>query len=436
MQISNSNGSNGNRSNDPRDRHAGKPGFSRRSLLSGLTLGLGTAALAPRLSLRRALAGGAPDPTFLVVVNLFGGNDSLNMFVPHGFSAYYAQRPAIALPAGQLLPISATEGLHPGLAPIHPLFAGGDLAVIRQVGYPDPNLSHFESADIWSKGVRDLSPGNDNRGWIGRAADLYFPGALDVVGVAVGRRPDFVANTAKPLVVDTLGSYGPGQSAVPWFELEQRDAAAKAMLAASTAPEASPSKDLRKSLRNAYDLVDVIKAAETSYASTVTYPDEWFSTNLRDVAQLVQAGLGGRVFYVGMGGFDTHSDQLPGHADLMGTLARGLDAFQKDLAAMGKWNKAAIVVASEFGRRVYDNSSEGTDHGHGQNVFVMGGAMNGGVYGPAYTNAILTDNEDVPGTVDFRSIYANVLEKHLGVSAGAGVFPEAWPGDQRIPLFS
>lgn len=410
-------------------------GLSRRSLLSGLTLGLGTAALAPRLSLRRALAAGAADPTFLVVVNLFGGNDCLNMFVPHGLSAYYAQRPHIGIPKAQLLPITGTEGLHPSLAPIHPLYAAGDLAIVRQVGYPDPNLSHFESADIWSKGIRDLSASTDPRGWIGRAADLYFPGALDVVGVGVGRRPDFVANVAKPLVVEGLGSYGPGTSAVPWWERDQRDAAAKAMLAAGPPGEVSPAKDLRKSLRNAYDLVDVIKAAEAGYTSPVTYPDEYFASRLQDVARLVKAGLGGRVFYTGLGGFDTHSDQPDQHTSLFTDLSKALDAFQKDLVAMGKWDKAAIVVISEFGRRIYDNASLGTDHGHGQTILAMGGAIHGGVLGPAFTNAILTDNEDVPGTVDFRAIYANILENHLGVGAGASVFPEAWTGLQRVPLF-
>ena len=411
---------------DRSDSRVDRPEPTRRTLLSRLTLGLGAAALLPRLSLGRALAAGTTDPTFLVVVNLFGGNDSLNMFVPHGLSAYYARRPHIAIPKAQLLNVTTGEGLHPALAPIHPLYAAGDLAIVRQVGYPDPNLSHFESADIWSKGVRDLKGTTDPRGWIGRAADLYFPGALDVVGVGVGRSPDFVANTAKPLVVEGLGSYGPGQSAVPWWERDQRDAAVKAMLSAGPATETSPGKDLRKGLKNAYDLVDVIKAAEAGYTSPITYPDEYFASRLQDVARLVKAGLGG---------FDTHSDQPSQHTGLFTDLANALDAFQKDLVAMGKWDKAAIVVISEFGRRVYDNASEGTDHGHGQSILAMGGAIHGGVFGPALTNAILSDNEDVPGAVDYRAIYANILERHLGVGAGSGVFPEAWPGDQRVALF-
>jgi len=410
-------------------------GLSRRSLLSGLTLGLGSAALAPRLSLRRALAAGAGSSNFLVVVNLFGGNDTVNTYVPHGLSAYHDLRPRIALASEDVLPIVSGEGLHPSLAAIHPLYAAGDLAVVRQVGYPDPNLSHFESTDIWSRGVRDLSAASDPRGWIGRAADLYFPGALDVVGVGVGRRGDFVANTAKPLVLDGLRSYGPGDRAVPWWEREHRDAAAKAMLAAGAASEASPAKDLRRSLRNAYDLADVIKAADEGYTTPVTYPDDYFATRLQDVARLVKAGLGGRIYYTGLGGFDTHSDQSGQHANLLSEVATALDAFRQDLVAMGAWDRAAIVVISEFGRRVYDNASAGTDHGHGQNVFLLGGGVHGGVYGPAYTNAILTGNEDVPGAVDFRAIYANVLDKHLGVNPDAGVFPEAWTGDQRVPLF-
>jgi uncharacterized protein (DUF1501 family) len=408
-------------------------GLSRRALLGNLTLGLGSAALLPGLSLRRALAA-TGQPNFLVIVNQFGGNDALNTYVPYGLGAYYTARPHIAIPAAQVLPIATGEGLHPALAPIHPLYAAGDLAIVRQTGYPDPNLSHFESGDIWSRGVRDLSNTLDARGWIGRAADLYFPGALDVVGVGVGRLPDFTANVARPLALDGLSSYGPGRSAVPWWEVSMRDAAVKSMLAASAPGETSPGKDLRGSLRNAYDLVDVIGQADAAYTSTVTYPDRWFSTNLRDVAKLVKAGLGGRIFYTGLGGFDTHADQPADHASLLDDTASGLDAFRRDLVAMGAWDRAVILVISEFGRRTEDNASHGTDHGHGLNVLALGGAIHGGVYGPAYTASTLTDFEELPGVVDFRAIYANVLRRHLGVDP-TPVFPEAWSGDQEVPLF-
>ena len=159
------------------DRTLSARGLSRRTLLSRLTLGLGSAALLPHLSARRALAAVGTKPTFLVVVNQFGGNDSMNTYVPYGLGAYHDARPRIGLADEEVLPIVPGEGLHPSLAPIHPLWAAGDLAVVRQTGYPDPNLSHFESADIWSRGLRDLGRTTDARGWIGRAADLHFPGA-------------------------------------------------------------------------------------------------------------------------------------------------------------------------------------------------------------------------------------------------------------------
>lgn len=416
------------------DRTRSPGGLSRRTLLGNLSLGLGAAALASRVG--PGLALGAPDPgaTFLVIVNLFGGNDTLNTYVPYGLGAYYDVRARIGVPPEDVLPVVAGEGLHPSLAPIHPLWAAGDLAVVRQVGYPDPNLSHFESADIWSRGVRAIHETTDPRGWIGRAADLYFPGTLDVVGVGVGRRVDFVADAARPLVVDGLGSYGPGTRAVPWWELSHRDATARAMLAAGAAGEPSPGKDLRAALRRAYDLVDVVKAADEGYTSPVAYPDGGLATRLRDVAKLVKAGLGGRVYYTGFGGFDTHADQPGPHAGLLGELATALAAFQQDLAAMGAWGRAVVLVVSEFGRRVYDNASNGTDHGHGQTVLALGGSLVGGAYGPAYTGPTLASNEDVPGAVDFRAVYRNVLRKHLGVDP-APVFTEAWAGDAEVPLF-
>lgn len=416
------------------DRTLSARGLSRRTLLSRLTLGLGSAALLPHLSARRALAAVGTKPTFLVVVNQFGGNDSMNTYVPYGLGAYHDARPRIGLADEEVLPIVPGEGLHPSLAPIHPLWAAGDLAVVRQTGYPDPNLSHFESADIWSRGLRDLGRTTDARGWIGRAADLHFPGALDVVGLGVGRRPDFVADVAKPLALDGLSSYGPGDRAVPWWELSHRDATARAMLAAGSVAETSPGKDLRRSLRNAYDLVDVVRQADEAYTSTVEYPDSSFAARLRDVAKLVRADLGGRIFYTGLGGWDTHADQAGWHAGLLSEVATSLDAFQRDLAAMGAWDRALVLVITEFGRRNYDNASSGTDHGHGQNVLALGGALHGGVYGPAYTASTITANEQIPGVVDFRAIYTNVLRAHLGVDP-AGVFPETWSGDTEVPLF-
>ena len=410
----------------------GRRGITRRSLLSNLSLGLGAAAVLPQLSLRRAFA--ATDPTFLVVVNLFGGNDSMNAYVPYGLGAYYDARPHVAIPANTVLPITTGEGLHPALSAIHGRYASGDLAIVRQVGYPNPNLSHFESQDIWTKGFREIETNREPRGWIGRAADLYFPGALDVVGVGVGRRPDFIANTAKPLAIDALSSYGPGDRAVPWWELSHRDGAARAMLAAGAATEVSPAKDLRRSLRNAYDLADVIRAADTGYTSPVVYPDSYLASQFQDVAKLVKASLGGRIYYTGIGGWDTHADQAGQHADLLGQVGGALQAFSQDLESMQAWDRAAIVVISEFGRRNYDNASGGTDHGHGMNLLVMGGAVHGGVYGPAYTTSTIVDNEEIPGAVDYRAVYSNLLRHHLGVDP-SGVFTEPWSGDQEVPLY-
>ena len=421
-----------NRSNDD-----GRGGVSRRTLLSGLTLGLGAAVLAPRLSLRRALAGGASDPTFLVVINMFGGNDSLNTYVPHGFGAYYDLRPRVGDPVGRRAPDHRGRGAPPVARGDPPALRGG--ATSRSCGRWGIPTPISRTSRAWTSGARACAPSRrrrDPRGWIGRAADLYFPGALDVVGVGVGRRPDFVANTAKPLVLDGLGSYGAGQSAVPWWELEHRDAAAKAMLAAGSPAETAPGKDLRKSLRNAYDLVDVIKAAEESYTTSVTYPDEYFASRLQDVARLVKARLGGRIFYTGLGGFDTHSDQAGQHAGLLSDLGAALAAFQQDLESMGAWDRAAIVVISEFGRRIYDNASAGTDHGHG-----LLGARRWAARSTAASTAPRSTGRRSRRTRTSRARSTSARSTRTsssvtsGVDPNAGVFPEAWTGDQRVPLF-
>jgi uncharacterized protein (DUF1501 family) len=287
--------------------------------------------------------------------------------------------------------------------------------------------------DVWSRAMRDLDDRQDLRGWIGRCADAFFPGALDVVGVGTGRRTDFVADTGQPLVLDSLASYGPGRKAVPWWEVEHRDAAARAMLAAGPAAESSPGRELRRALRGAYDLSDLLRAADDAYASTVEYPGNGLAQNLRDVAKLVQGRTGGRIFYTGTGGFDTHADQAGWHASLMDGLAVSLDAFARDLQAMGAWDRAVVLVISEFGRRTYDNASNGTDHGHGLSVLALGGLVRGGLYGPAFTDAVLRE-EYLPGAVDFRAVYAAVLRRHMGVEPVPAAFPEAWPGDPEVPL--
>jgi hypothetical protein len=277
---------------------------------------------------------------------------------------------------------------------------------------------------VWSKGARLAANQRDPRGWIGRAADLYFQGPLDVVGVRTGRRSDFVADTAKPLLLDGLGSYGPGERAVPWWERSRRDAAVKAMLAAgASAQEASPGRELRRSLANAYDLVEIVRKADADYASTVAYPNEALSAPLLDIAKLVKRASAAHP--TGSGGYDT---LRPARSTGPSAGLRPRSRRCRDLQPWSLGPRDPRI--SEFGRHSYDNASAGTI-----TRSVRPGA---GRRDPQACTDPRSPRRRSPARGDARRgrLPRGLAgtRRHLGVDP-APVFTEAWSGDQRVPLF-
>lgn len=413
-------------------------GLSRREFLrlSAATAGIaGLTALGP-LDRLIPVASGAPQSLKrLVVVNCYGGNDTLNMFVPVNLAPYYTRRVGLALQANQCLSLNAGPHatsaymLHPSMPKVAALWAAGKVAAVTRVGYPTANLSHFTSMDIFSYGVRGSfsSLGIPASGWVARFCDRYAPTPLGAVAVNVGRPRDIVGGTTSPLPVSTLANFkilgagaGGGQYTPAHYH---RLATAKKLIDDFAGTGRSQSE--KEALQQAHDLTTQVQSALTSYVSGATYSSERLSQQMRDIAVLIQGGFESRIFYTGFSGFDTHSAQgttAGAQATLFGQLDNALGSFADDLTAMGVWNDTVVLVITEFGRRNYVNGSAGTDHGHAYTAFVLGGAVQGGVHGPDLTDADL--NAEYPSyAVDFRSIYKEVLADHMGLDPSP-VFPE------------
>jgi uncharacterized protein (DUF1501 family) len=365
----------------------------------------------------------------LVVVYLSGGNDSLSTVVPYLDPFYYSRRPTIAVPAGTVLQIGTDSsgkalGLHPRLSGLRPIFDAGRLAVVQRTGYPNSSRSHFQGLDIWGT----ASPGNPTgEGWLGRyletvpadplsgwSATQDLPRALQSRGVSVPAIP----NAA------TYAFNSPNMGA------EAANERASATRIASHLPDERPNLAfVNTSAQAAFATLDRVGSV-ISYTGTVTYPNNGFAAALRTVAGAIVRNVGTRVFWVQTGGFDTHAQQgaggAGGYGNLMGTYGDGVAALYNDLRNQGALNDTLIIQFSEFGRRISENGSQGTDHGAGAIMMAMGGTVRGGIYGTAASldpnpaNPTLENNgADVRHETDFRGVYARVLDGWLGANSTA-----------------
>lgn len=367
----------------------------------------------------------------LVVVYLSGGNDALNTVIPYQDAFYFSRRPAIAIPAGQVLQIGSDSsrhavGLHPRLTGMHTIFNEGRLAIVQRTGYPNSSRSHFQGLDIWGT----ASPSSPSGlGWLGRYLDTLPPPVDALSGWNATRE------TPRALVARTVGvpsipdarTYSLSSPNSGTEALNERNAATR--VASHVAVDRPHLSFVNGSIRGALDTLDRVGSVN-SYAPTLTYPNNGFAQALRTVAASIVRGIGTRVFWVQTGGFDTHAGQGNAgggaYATLMGTFSDGLFAFYTDLRNQGLLNDTLILQFSEFGRRVSENGSQGTDHGAAGIMMAVGGAVRGGIYGSAASldpdpaNPTLENNgSDVRYETDFRAVYAKVLDGWLGSDSNA-----------------
>lgn len=392
-----------------------------RDGVATVTLGLAAPAFLSAIAQAQGLSSRR-----LVVVYLGGGNDALNTLIPYQDPSYYSRRPTIAIPAGQVLQVGTDAagralGLHPRLGGLSNIFNEGRLAIVQRTGYQNSSRSHFEGAGIFGTANPESSTGS---GWLGRYLDV-LPRPLDSLAAwnttAETPRALVSGKTGVPAISNastyTFASPNHGAAAT------QERAAAEAM-AANAAPGRPHLAFVNSTSRSAIETID--RAAKAlSYSPTVAYPNGGFGLALRTVAGAMVNGIGSRVYWVQTSGYDTHAQQGAGggsYGGLMGTLGDGLAAFYSDVRNRGLANDTTVIVFSEFGRRISENGSGGTDHGAAGVMFVLGGAVRGGLHGTAASlqpgHATLENNSgDVKFETDFRSVYARVLDQWLGVDS-------------------
>jgi uncharacterized protein (DUF1501 family) len=424
---------------------------ARRNFLRVGAAGAGAIALGALdngfspLSAKVARAAPLPNHKRLVVINMLGGNDGLNTVIPvTGLTAtkYLQVRPTLGLTQGQGLALTGGPGVsewefHPSLTNLQARWNAGEVAVIQKVGYPSENLSHFVSEDIWSYGARSglqslvgLAPG-----WAARYGNTYAPTSMGLASIGVGRRLDFEGANSNPFLVNSVSSFAYDTDWHYQNNHTLRKEVVQNIL--SMQPQTGIKGQIAAASESAYNASIQVATASTDYAAyelanSIQYPTFPGSTSLtgmgrrlRDLALLIYGGFETRVFYTGFGGFDTHSDQPARHAELLLELDEALGVFFQDLTTQGVWNDVVIVVISEFGRRNYENGSDGTDHGHGNCVIVLGGPVIGGIHGTPVVDADM-DLEHMPYSTDFRDIYRNIIQNHLGNNP-APLFPETQP---------
>ncbi|HEY5619272.1 MAG TPA: DUF1501 domain-containing protein [Vicinamibacterales bacterium] len=378
----------------------------------------------------------------LVVVYLSGGNDALNTVVPYQDAFYYSRRPAIAIPAGQVLQIGSdstgkTLGLHPRLTGLHEIFNQGRLALVQRTGYLNSSRSHFQGTDIW--GTADPSSPT-GVGWLGRYLDT-LPAPVDALAGWNSTRETPRALIARTVGVPAIPDARTYSLSSPNSGTEALNERVAATQIASHVPVDRPHLSLvNGSIRGALDTLDRVALVNT-YTPTVTYPNNGYALALRTVAGAIVRGIGTKVFWVQTGGFDTHANEGAAgggaYANLMGTFSDGLLAFYNDLRNQGLLNDTLILQFSEFGRRISENGSQGTDHGAAGAMMAIGGAVRGGIYGTAASldpnpaNPTLENGgADVRYETDFRAVYSKVLDSWLGadsVSLLGGNFRQAAP---------
>lgn len=356
---------------------------------------------------------GVPDDRILVVVQMGGGNDGLNTIIPFTNDAYHRARPNLAVPQKDVIRVTDELGFHPGLAKVKDLYDKGAMAVIQGVGYPNPSRSHFKSMEIWH--TADPEGRVIRYGWIGRYFDSKCPVCEQpTVGVNVG--------PSMPLAMQAEGGMGvslENPEAFQWMSalngIGAREEQELFRLLNAPAPNEPGTIDfLRHTAMNAYVSSEKVRDSVRGYRGGVEYPNSRFAASLRLIAQMIAGKLPTKVYYAHMTGFDTHAGQRGPHENLLQQLAEGVAALYRDLEAQGNAERVLVLAFSEFGRRVAENGSGGTDHGTAAPMFVFGKALKGGLYGQQPSLTDLVDG-DLKHGFDFRAVYATVLDRWLGV---------------------
>jgi uncharacterized protein (DUF1501 family) len=402
---------------------------TRRQFVKGGVTAFTVSIAAPAFLADIARAQGASRRN-LVVLYLSGGNDALSTLIPYTDPFYYSRRPTLAVPASSVLQVGSDAagralGLHPRLTGLQQIFNAGDLALIQRTGYPNSSRSHFLGTDIWSTANPNNSTG---AGWLGRYLDA-LPDPVDpLVGWSTVRELPHSLEGRK-VGVPAIPSVAGYAFSSPNSGAEAAYSRATMAAIASHVPVDRPHVAfVNGTSSSALATLDRV-ASVASYTGTVTYANNGLAQAFKAVAGAIARGIGTKVFWVQTGGFDTHAGQGTnqangGYANLMGTVGGSVLSFYNDMRNQGLLQDTLVLQFSEFGRRVIENGSEGTDHGAGGLMMAIGGGVNGGLYGTSARldpgnpdGALENSGNDVRYETDFRSVYARVLDQWLGADS-------------------
>ncbi len=337
----------------------------------------------------------APYQRLLVLVELKGGNDGLNTVVPFADPDYYRLRPRIGIRREEVLPISDRFGFHPSLQSLLPLWQGRELAVVQGVGYPNPNLSHFRSIEIWD--TASSSEDYLQQGWLARAfavtpppaafaADGVVVGSQDMGPLMGGRRVVALSNPERFARMARLAEGGSATGSGPLAHIQRVEA------------------DIRQAAAK-------LNSTGPAFSFQTEFPQSPFGATIKTACQVLGTGAGVAVLRLTLAGFDTHQNQPGMHGNLLRQLAEGLAALRSALIELKLWQQTLVLSYAEFGRRPKENQSNGTDHGTANVHFALGGAVRGGLYGGLPSLARLDASGNMGFSVDYRSLYATVLER-------------------------
>jgi uncharacterized protein (DUF1501 family) len=387
--------------------------LTRRGLVKRSVL-LSMAPTVPGFLSRTAMAAQPErDGRILVVVQLDGGNDGINTVVPFGDEDYARHRRELRIPTDRVCKLTDRVGLHPAMRPAADMIQDGRLAIVQGVGYPNPDRSHFRSMAIWQT-ARPDNPGPEFHGWLGRALDGIAPG--NPASSPLGPSAVFIGERDLPRALR-------GRRTVAASFADPADLALAVPATAVAAPDRSARDDLsafvHRTVTNAYATAEQLaKSAGRSSGSAARYPDCELGRHLELVARSIKASAAARVYYTIQSGYDTHALQLPTQAQLLGDFARSVHAFLDDLAAARLADGVLLLAFSEFGRRPTENGSFGTDHGTAGPVFLAGTKAKAGLIGDTPRLGELVDG-DLKWSIDFRRVYATLLDRWLGLPAEA-----------------
>lgn len=392
---------------------------SRRQFLttaSGTFALVGGAGRLPSLMLEAAEGPNSSDGKILVVVQLSGGNDGLNTVVPFADDEYYANRFTLAIGRKSVLKINDSLGLHPSMKGMASLLESGQLAIINGVGYPSPNRSHFESMDLWHTAHRkhDSVP----EGWLGRWIDDE---GLEVGGLHLG-------GDELPLALRAVKFQAPSVRSIDEFRLRVRGDASRrelihdlvAKAEASSPPVAREASRLlsivQSSTKAALKMSNRMEEVASEPIKSRPFPNSQLGQKLASVAKMIRADLPARVYYVTLDGFDTHSNQRDAHAGLLTQMSDAVSAFADEMKVIGAGQRVLLFAFSEFGRRLRENASQGTDHGAAAPVFLAGEGVRPGMVGN-YPSLTELEDGDLKFHTDYRSVYATLIQQWLGGDA-------------------